>query len=83
MQSRRPNPFATARRATKAARLAIAVYEMSGGPLTDEGLAFVRTWSLVDWAAIAARAGVNAPSSDTVRLILDTLDRARGLRRAA
>ncbi len=34
-------------------------------------------------AAIAARAGVNAPSSATVKPILDTLDRARGLRRAA
>lgn len=86
MQSQRTNPFEAAARATKTAAIVAIVYEMAGGPLSDAQLALVKSWTPVEWCGLVAgynlRTGarINAPSSETIDLVLDTLDRARGLR---
>lgn len=44
----------------------------SGRPIPDL-LAEAETWTPADWAALAERAGVHAPSAHTVRYVLSML----------
>ena len=79
----RTNVFEAANRAKKTAALVATVAAMIDGPILPAHIALMRSWSLVDWAAIATRAGINAPSKHTANDVIDTLDRLRGLRSAA
>jgi hypothetical protein len=77
------NDFESTARAAKAAALVLAVEELFSTLRIDSlALATVKGWGASDWAAVAKKADVNAPSETTQRLVISLLEKRAENRKA-